>query len=122
MHGQKNFPFRKETSDLDIGLADGTADEEYLQLLRQNLFNVFENFAPDFVYYLAGVDVLATDKLGKLDLSLTACKQRDQMVFDLCYTNEVPVQVSMGGGYSPKINDIVQAHCNTFKVAAQLYF
>ena len=122
MHGQKNFPFRKEVSDLDIGLDDGIEDEEYLNLLRENLTSSFEIFKPDFVYYLAGVDVLATDKLGKLSLSTAACQERDKIVFNLCLSYKTPVQVSMGGGYSPRINDIVQAHCNTFKTAIQLYF
>jgi len=122
MHGQKNFPFRKETSDLDIGLEDGMADEEYLHILKSNLTATFDSFKPDFVFYLSGVDVLATDKLGKLALSTSACKERDEMVFNLCLAHKAPVQVSMGGGYSPKINDIVQAHCNTFKTAIQLYF
>ena len=122
MHGQKNFPFRKEISDMDIGLEDGIEDEEYLNLLTHNLTTCFEIFKPDFVYYLAGVDVLATDKLGKLSLSTAACQERDNIVFNLCLTRKIPVQVSMGGGYSPRINDIIQAHCNTFKTAVQLYF
>lgn len=122
MHGQKNFPFRKETSDLDIGLEDGMADEEYLQSLKSSLKSTFEIFKPDFVFYLAGVDVLATDKLGKLALSSQGCKERDKLVFHFCKSHNTPVQVSMGGGYSPRINDIVQAHCNTFKTALQIYF
>lgn len=122
MHGQKNFPFRKEISDLDIGLEDGIGDEEYLNILKSNLTSTFESFKPDFVFYLAGVDVLATDKLGKLSLSNQACKERDRLVFNLCISHRAPVQVSMGGGYSPRINDIVQAHCNTFKTAIQLFF
>ena len=122
IHGEKNFPFRKEPSDLDIGLEDGIADEEYLKILYTNLSKTFESFKPDFVYYLAGVDVLATDKLGKLALSTRACKERDEMVFKFCIRYQSPVQVSMGGGYSPRINDIVQAHCNTFKTAIHLYF
>lgn len=122
MHGQRNFPFRKEISDIDIGLEDGIEDEEYLKVLEKNLSNCFEIFKPDFVYYLAGVDVLATDKLGKLSLSTAACQERDKTVFNLCLNYKTPVQVSMGGGYSPRINDIIQAHCNTFKTAIQLYF
>lgn len=122
MHGEKNFPFRKEISDFDIGLEDGIGDGEYLNGLTEHLTICFESFKPDFVYYLAGVDVLATDKLGKLSLSTDACKERDRIVFDLCLTYKAPVQVSMGGGYSPRIKDITQAHCNTFKTAIQLYF
>ncbi|TKC02359.1 histone deacetylase family protein [Pedobacter cryotolerans] len=121
MHGDKNFPFRKEQSDLDIALADETGDEEFLSKLSEALKFVFEKHKPDFVFYLSGVDVLASDKLGKLSLSKNACKQRDQLVFEACIKNQVPVQVSMGGGYSEDIKIIVDAHCNTFRVARDLY-
>ena len=121
MHGDKNFPFRKEKSDLDIPLADQTNDEEYLTKLDLLLPQLFKKHQPDFVFYLAGVDVLATDKLGKLALSKDACKQRDQIVFETCLKNQVPIQVSMGGGYSEDIKVIVDAHCNTFRVATNLY-
>lgn len=122
MHGQKNFPFRKEVSDLDIGLEDGIGDQKYLEILEMNLTRTFIDVKPDFVFYLAGVDVLATDKLGKLALSHQACQNRDEMVFKLCIKHQAPVQVSMGGGYSPGINDIIKAHCNTYKSAIKLYF
>ena len=122
MHAEKNFPFRKERSDLDIGLNDGTTDAEYLKLLSENLKLVFESFKPDFIFYLAGVDVLATDKLGKLNLTIAGCKQRDEMVLHYCRSFGLPVQISMGGGYSPKISDIVEAHCNTYRLAHDLYF
>lgn len=121
MHGDKNFPFRKEQSDLDIALADETEDEEFLSKLSEALKFVFEKHKPDFVFYLSGVDVLVSDKLGKLSLSKNACKQRDQLVFEACVKNQVPVQVSMGGGYSDDIKIIVDAHCNTFRVARDLY-
>ncbi len=122
MHGEKNFPFRKEQSDLDIGLEDGIADEAYLSILNQHLDYLFESFEPDFVFYLSGVDILDTDKLGKLAVSKNACKQRDRMVFERCKSRNIPVQVSMGGGYSPQIKDIVDAHCNTFRMALELYY
>ena len=122
IHAEKNFPFRKERSDLDIGLQDRISDNEYLNLLTKNLKIVIESFKPDFIFYLAGVDVLATDKLGKLNLSRDGCKQRDRMVLSYCRSLKIPVQVSMGGGYSPKITDIIEAHCNTFRVANDLYF
>lgn len=121
MHGDKNFPFRKEQSDLDIALADETGDEEFLSKLSDALKFIFDKHKPDFVFYLSGVDVLASDKLGKLALSKNACKQRDQMVFEACLKHNVPVQVSMGGGYSEDIKIIVDAHCNTFRVARDLY-
>lgn len=122
MHAEKNFPFRKEKSDLDISLSDGITDAEYLELLSENLSFIMESFKPDFIFYLAGVDVLATDKLGKLNLSISGCKQRDEMVLHYCHSLGLPVQISMGGGYSPKITDIVEAHCNTYRIAHDLYF
>lgn len=122
VHGEKNFPFRKEQSSLDIGLPDGVEDEVYLEIIQAKIPYLFDLVKPDFVFYLAGVDVLATDKLGKLSLSKEGCKQRDQMVFEACLQHHIPVQVSMGGGYSPDIKDIVDAHCHTFKIAQQVYF
>ncbi|WP_395626476.1 histone deacetylase [Daejeonella sp.] len=122
MHAEKNFPFRKEQSDLDIGLVDGLCDKEYLEILNDNLEKVILLHQPDFVFYLAGVDVLATDKLGKLNLTLKGCKERDEIVLKTCKKLKLPIQVSMGGGYSPKVSDIVEAHCNTFRIAHNLYF
>ncbi|RZA01276.1 MAG: histone deacetylase [Sphingobacteriaceae bacterium] len=122
MHGANNFPYRKERSDLDIPLPDGTTDLEYLNLLYSTLPEIIRSHQPDFVFYLSGVDVLATDKLGKLSLSKEACKQRDRFVFEQCILHHIPVQVSMGGGYSPQIKNIVDAHCNTYRLANELYF
>jgi acetoin utilization deacetylase AcuC-like enzyme len=121
MHGDKNFPFRKEKSDLDIPLADGTADDEYLNLLARHLPLLIKSFQPDFVFYLSGVDVLGSDKLGKLKLSKSGCEARDRLVFELCKTHHLPVQVSMGGGYSTQIKDIVDAHCNTFMAGFDIF-
>jgi len=103
-------------------LPDGTGDDAYLNLLKSTLTQIIERQKPRFIFYLAGVDVLATDKLGKMALSKAACKMRDHFVFEQCISNKTPVQVSMGGGYSPDIKDIVEAHCNTFRVADELYF
>lgn len=121
MHGEKNFPFRKEKSDLDVPLDDGVQDEEYLSLLKRQLEIAFDSAKPDFVFYLSGVDVLSTDKLGKIALSKAACKERDRMVIQTCKTKQIPMQISMGGGYSEHIRDIVDAHCNTYKVAFDLF-
>ncbi|PWS29024.1 histone deacetylase [Pedobacter yonginense] len=121
MHGDKNFPFRKEISNLDVPLADGIEDEEYLNLLNVNLNKALEISKPDFVFYLAGVDVLATDKLGKLSLSKMACKERDRHVLEMFKSKGLPVQVSMGGGYSTDIKDIVDAHCNTYRLAFDIF-
>lgn len=122
MHAEKNFPFRKEISDLDIGLADGTGDDQYLSLLNSNLERIVDQYQPDFIFYLSGVDILSTDKLGKLNISTAACKVRDEIVLNTCKNLKIPVQISMGGGYSPKLSDIVDAHCNTFRVAYNLYY
>ena len=121
MHGDKNFPFRKEVSSLDVPLDDGVQDEEYLSILKFNLKKAFESAQPDFVFYLSGVDVLSTDKLGKLSLSKVACKERDRLVLQACKDKNLPVQVSMGGGYSAEIKDIVDAHCNTYRLAFDLF-
>lgn len=114
MHGQNNFPFKKEKSDVDIGLTDGTTGKEYLKILEQQLDDL-QNVPADFVFYQSGVDVLESDKMGKLLLTLDDCRQRDMMVFNFCKNSHLPVQVSMGGGYSKKVSDIVDAHTQTFK-------
>jgi len=121
MHGDKNFPFIKERSDLDIPLPDGMDDEAYLALLRENLDEIFTIFDPDFVFYQAGVDILATDKLGKLKLTTDGCRRRDEMVLERCRRQRIPVQISMGGGYSEHIKDIVNAHVNTYKTAVDIF-
>ncbi|WP_431295125.1 histone deacetylase family protein [Pedobacter sp. P26] len=121
IHGDKNFPFRKEISSLDVPLDDGIQDEAYLSALDANLKKAFERAKPDFVFYLSGVDVLSTDKLGKLALTKAACKERDSMVLQACKDKSLPLQVSMGGGYSADIKDIVDAHCNTYRLAFDLF-
>jgi acetoin utilization deacetylase AcuC-like enzyme len=121
MHSEHNFPFRKEHSDVDIGLPDGMEDDAYLELLRDQLELIFERTRPDFVFYQAGVDVLETDRLGKLSLTQAGCRKRDELVFHYCRSANVPVQVSMGGGYSAQIRDIVDAHCHTFEAAIHIY-
>jgi acetoin utilization deacetylase AcuC-like enzyme len=122
MHGANNFPSRKEKPDLDIPLPDGTLDDDFLAILKDTLPKLIAQQKPDFIFYLAGVDVLQSDKLGRLALTKEACKARDRFVFEQCIQHQIPVQVSMGGGYSPQIKDIVEAHCNTYRVAVDLYF
>ena len=122
MHGAGNYPFQKEKSDLDIPLKKGTGDEEYLGILTDQLENLMKQVAPDFVFYLSGVDILATDKLGTLSMSMEGCKKRDEMVLRSCYDREIPVQCSMGGGYSAEIEIIVNAHANTYRLAQEIYF
>ena len=121
MHGERNYPLRKEDSDLDIGLPDGMEDEAYLKILRENLPRIADTFQPDFIFYQSGVDVLASDKLGRLHLSRAGCRERDRIVLSFCQQQRIPVAVSMGGGYSPRIADIVEAHANTFRVAQELF-
>ena len=122
MHGRDNYPLHKERSDLDIALETGTEEGTYLEKLGETLPRLFARHRPDFAFFVAGVDVLATDKLGHLGLSREGCRQRDEYVFGQCQRHGVPVAVSMGGGYSPRLTDIVEAHCNTFRTAQRLYF
>jgi len=122
MHGAKNYPFKKEKSDLDIGLEDGTGDAEYLSVLKNTLPLLLKKVQPDFIFYLSGVDIVKGDKLGRLACTLEGCKARDRFVFETCKTHHIPVQVSMGGGYSPNIDIIIEAHANTYKMAQEVYF
>ena len=121
VHGSKNYPFKKEVSDLDIALTPGTGDKEYLEMLDKLLDQLIHEVDPDFVFYLCGVDILASDKLGTLSMSLEGCRKRDQMVLEKCRDLNIPVQCSMGGGYSPDIKIIVKAHAQTFQIAQELY-
>lgn len=122
MHGNNNFPFIKEKSDLDIPLPNGTGDTQYLSILSETLERLIDTVQPDFIFYQAGVDILETDQYGKLAVSREGCKQRDKLVFRQCIQHNIPVAVSMGGGYSKNIDDIVEAHCNTYRLAQELYF
>lgn len=121
MHGAHNYPFRKEKSDLDIELKDGTNDDSYLSLLENTLPDLIKQFSPDFAFFLSGVDILETDKFGRLKVTPAGCRRRDEIVFTQLKNNRIPCVVAMGGGYSPEIKTIVEAHCNTFRVAAALY-
>lgn len=122
MHGAKNYPARKEVSDLDIGLPDKTEDETYLATLNQTLPQLLNSIQPDFIFYLSGVDVLATDKLGRLSMSIAGCKERDRIVLNACQRHQIPLAISMGGGYSVRLADIIEAHANTFRLAQDIFF
>lgn len=122
MHGAGNYPFKKEVSDLDIAIPDGSEDEAYLQKLKEKLPQLVKEQNPDFIFYLSGVDILETDKLGRLNCTVEGCKERDRYVLQMCKDLNIPVQVSMGGGYSPEIKTIIDAHANTFRVAQEVYF
>jgi acetoin utilization deacetylase AcuC-like enzyme len=122
MHGAHNYPLLKERSDLDIGLPDHTRDNFYLSVLKTNLNNLVDQVTPDFIFYQAGVDILATDKLGRLSVSREGCKQRDRMVLNVAKENKIPIVVSMGGGYAHDFRDIIEAHANTFRLAQEIFF
>ena len=106
---------------MDIELPDGTDDHIYLNLLKENLPSIIRNVRPDFAFFLSGVDILSSDKFGKLTISMEGCRQRDEFVFSMLKQNEIPCTVAMGGGYSPNIKIIADAHCNTFRLAKELY-
>jgi acetoin utilization deacetylase AcuC-like enzyme len=122
IHGEKNYPLRKEQSDLDIGLPDKTTDELYLNTLKDILPKLVDTVKPDFIFYLSGVDILGTDKLGRLNVSMEGCKARDHFVLEMCKKNNIPLAISMGGGYSEQLKHIVEAHCNTFRLAQEIFF
>ncbi len=121
MHCAGNYPMDKETSHLDIALPPGTTDELFLSQLKATLPRLIDQFQPDFAFYLSGVDVLATDKLGRMAMTRQGCKQRDRFVLETMKSANIPLTISMGGGYSPHIKDIVEAHCNTFRLAAEIW-
>jgi acetoin utilization deacetylase AcuC-like enzyme len=118
IHGEKNFPFRKIDSDLDIGLPDNTGDAEYLEILESALIRVL-NFNPDLVIYQSGADPYFDDTLGKLALTKHGLAQRDRMVLSICRGAGTPVAVTMGGGYARQVDDIVDIHLQTIKIAAE---
>ena len=122
MHGAKNYPFRKEASHLDIGLPDGTEDEAYLKILFNILPRVIDQHRPELIFYQAGVDILTTDRLGRLSVSREGCRKRDKYVMEICKKNKIPLVVTMGGGYSPQLSHIIEAHANTFRTATEVYF
>jgi len=122
VHGERNYPLRKETSDLDIGLPDGCNDAPYLKAVEDAVNQCISDVRPDMIFYLAGVDILDTDKLGRLSVSREGCRRRDRIVLSACHEEKIPVAVVMGGGYSHHIRDIVEAHANTFRVAQEMYF
>lgn len=120
-HGARNYPNRKPPSDLDVGFPDGTTDAHYLQTLYDTLPDLLDRERPDLVFYLSGVDILASDKLGRLAVSLAGCRERDRFVFQTCFDRNLPVAVSMGGGYAERLATIIEAHANTYRMADKVY-
>ena len=119
MHGAKNYPLFKARSTLDAELPDGTGDDEYLQTLAEHLPRVFAH-SPDIIFYLGGADPYAGDKLGRLSLSIGGLRSRDELVLSECRGHGVAVATVMSGGYAASLNDTVEIHCNTIRVAKAL--
>ncbi len=117
-HGKHNYPLHKETSQLDLEFVDGTQDEIYLEALKVFLST---EPVPDVLFYLCGVDVLATDKLGRLGLSMEGCRKRDELVLSWARKNKIPTVCAMGGGYSPQVSTVVNAHMQTIRLAFQIF-
>ena len=122
MHGDKNFPFKKELSDLDVALADGTGDDEYLSLLHTHLTTVLNRHQPDFVFYLAGADPFEGDRLGRIKMTIHGLKRRDEIVMEACTKARLPVAISMSGGYATDVDAIVAIHTNTIRTACHSTF
>jgi acetoin utilization deacetylase AcuC-like enzyme len=119
LHGAHNFPFRKETSDLDVTFEDGAGDDEYLAALADHLPRVLDAHRPDLVFFLAGADPYAGDRLGRLKLTIDGLRARDRMIFDACRGRDLPVAVAMSGGYAPDVTAIVSIHANTIREAVR---
>ena len=117
LHSAKNFPFRKEASDLDVTFEDGAGDDEYLAALAEHLPRVLDGHRPDVVFYLAGADPYEGDRLGRLKVTIDGLRTRDRLVFDACRERGIPVAVAMSGGYSPDVDAIVTIHTNTIREA-----
>lgn len=122
MHGANNYPLEKQKSDLDIALPDATGDRFYLSTLDTNLRRLLDEVQPDFLFFQSGVDILATDVLGKLSITREGCMKRDRLVLSLAHENQIPLVASMGGGYSKDFRDIIEAHANTFRLAQEIFF
>jgi acetoin utilization deacetylase AcuC-like enzyme len=119
IHGENNFPFKKETSDLDLGLPDGCDDSIYLQGLANCLDQLESRFAADCIIYLAGADPHEGDRLGRLSISKSGMRSRDELVFEYAKTRNLPVAISMAGGYGKEIDSTVDIHFQTIMTALQ---
>lgn len=119
IHGEKNFPLRKFPSDLDIDLPDGTTDRAYLEALEVGLAQVFEHGPYDLAIYLAGADPFEGDRLGRLRLTKSGLAARDSFVLSELRSREIPVAIAMAGGYAPSIDDIVDIHIQTLRIASE---
>ena len=122
IHGEKNYPFTKPPSDLDVGLPDKTTDEEYLKVLIDSLDIIFESFEPDLVFYLGGIDPLETDHFGRLSLTSKGLRERDRIVIESVSQKNIPLALLLSGGYAPSLTETVIAHAQMFEVANELGF
>lgn len=121
IHAKNNYPLEKQKSDLDIELEDLTEDKKYIDLLIENLPGLITEVKPDIIFYQSGVDILETDKFGRMSITLSGVKERDKIVYENSYRNNIPVACSMGGGYSKDIDIIVEAHLNNFIIGKKIY-
>ena len=121
MHGEKNYPFRKPPSTLDIGLKDKTGDREYHRILGDALDDIFGRFSPDIVFYLGGIDPLETDHFGRLSLTLSGLREREEIVIRYVKQRAVPLVLLLSGGYAPSVRETAEAHAQMFEVARNLY-
>lgn len=119
IHGEKNYPFRKQPSKLDVGLEDKTDDKTYLKILTESLDRIFGSFKPDLVYYLGGIDVLKTDRMGRIDLTLKGLRERDETVIRYVGEKGFPLVCLLSGGYAPTVEQTVHAHAQMFQAAVQ---
>lgn len=121
MHGGANYPMLKEKSDKDVDLETFTDDKTYLNRLKSELSSVLDEFKPDFLFYQCGVDILESDKLGKLKVTQNGIRLRDEFVLNSAKQRDIPLVCSMGGGYSKEVRDIVNAHMHVFRLSHQLF-
>jgi acetoin utilization deacetylase AcuC-like enzyme len=117
MHQENNYPFEKPESDLDVNLSDGCSDELYLSLLRENLRKALPAFRPDLIFYLAGADAYREDQLGGLALTLEGLRERDRTVFTMAREHNIPVAVTLAGGYARNVEDTIAIHVGTIREA-----
>jgi acetoin utilization deacetylase AcuC-like enzyme len=122
IHGEKNYPFKKPPSNLDVGLLDKTGDKEYHRNLIESLDSVLSSFKPDIVFYLGGIDPLETDHFGRLSLTLKGLRERDRIVIEMINQKELPLVLLLSGGYAPTLEQTVIAHAQMFEVAKELGF
>jgi acetoin utilization deacetylase AcuC-like enzyme len=121
VHGERNYPFHKERSSLDLGLPDWIEDAAYLDLLENRVFPALEGFEPQLVFFLAGVDVLARDQFGRFSLSLEGALERDRRAFEICKANSWPVVSVMSGGYNKNHDVTIAGHANTVRAARAVW-